>query len=385
MKNSLQISGLALFSILLSPALHAKEDIPSRLTHFTEISEIGEEGTKVPLNTYTRLEVISGEAGQSIGYAKRPLLFRISIGKKYLTNILLHAESGRFTAATPLVSREYVSSSERGESFVREVSYDAYDFPLFLVGSQNGGVASFSITIDTDETSDTSITAISLGAVTKALNTVAPGSGVVTALTADSTAQVASEIDQAAGKASSTSVREKSDFDVKLSEGAQLLLRVRGPELETNELNADKVLGEWTIRFSQAQPSIFSDVKCAENIGERCAAVDGSSIEPALAAYQQAISDPGTVLSYELIDKIGNVGTISAFLSQQEWWADGLSALASSDPGYGQFCRSIRKAVGSIGLNDLDGRIIATSFANSGVVDDDAMTGLLESSDCKYQ
>lgn len=172
---------------------------------------------------------------------------------------------------------------------------------------------------------------------------------------------------------------------MKLSEGAQLLLRVRGPELETNELNADKVLGEWTIRFSQAQPSIFSDVKCAENIGERCAAVDGSSIEPALAAYQQAISDPGTVLSYELIDKIGNVGTISAFLSQQEWWADGLSALASSDPGYGQFCRSIRKAVGSIGLNDLDGRIIATSFANSGVVDDDAMTGLLESSDCKYQ
>lgn len=209
MKNSLQISGLALFSILLSP-LHAKEDIPSRLTHFTEISEIGEEGTKVPLNTYTRLEVISGEAGQSIGYAKRPLLFRISIGKKYLTNILLHAESGRFTAATPLVSREYVSSSERGESFVREVSYDAYGFPLFLVGSQNGGVASFSITIDTDETSDTSITAISLGAVTKALNTVAPGSGVVTALTADSTAQVASEIDQAAGKASSTSVREKA-------------------------------------------------------------------------------------------------------------------------------------------------------------------------------
>lgn len=374
----------AMLTVSLSSA-NAQDARTARLTPFSKVDEDTTTGAKIPINTYTRLEVTSSDRNeQVIDYAKRNLFFRIAIGKTYTSNVILNSEAGQFKATIPLIAREYNSSSKTGEAFVREITYDAFKFPLFLVSSDSRSqVGNFVLSVDMAEANDSNVASLSLDVISKAIEAVAPTSGVVTALTKESTDDVANTLDSVASQMTATSVREKTSFDLKLDQGTRYILSVYGPTFESDELKRDRLIGQWTIEFAEPRPSIFSDITCTVNRSDKCASSD-PAMTPRQEAYDQATANPSNVLAYELVDKVGDLGTIAAYLKQQDWWSESLAALDEESPAYARFCRRIRNSIAEIGLNDLDGRIVANAVARSSLVSDAISAGLLNEPDCKY-
>lgn len=364
--------------VLAMPAF--AEGVPVRLTPFMEIEKTNG-GAAIPANTYTRLEITAAATakGTRIDYEKRKLLWRMGIGKTYTFNSILTVDVGNFTDSVPLLAREYESSSSAGESFSRTVSFDGLGFPYFLAGSDvRTRVARFSARADMAEANSSQVASLGLSALREALKAVAPSSGVVTTLTKDSSKAVADKIDSQADKLFATTVGEELKFDVNLSAADSYRITLYGPTKETDELMKDEqqVLGVWTVRFAEAKPSIFSTITCSAGQCDR------------VGAYAQATADPAYVLSFKLVDRIGEMGTVKAYLRQQEWWSGDIQNLATTtdtnDRAFGRFCRKIRDAMAELGLNDLDGRIVASSILNSGLVSGAIQDGMRTQADCKF-
>lgn len=371
---------LLLSAFLSSPAICQE---PTRLTPFMKVEKING-GIRIPANTYTRLEITADPAAADaqIGYEKRALIWRIGIGKKYTFNSLLKVDVGDFKDSIPLLSREYESSTKAGESFSRTVSYDGLGFPYFLAGSDGQArVARFAATADMAETNGSQVASLGLAALRAALKGVAPGSSVVTTLTRDTSRTIADRIDSEADKMFATTVGEELKFDVSLSGTDSYRITLYGPERELDVLmkkpDSKKVLGIWRVRFAEAKPSVFSVVPCAD---DQC---DGRN------AYIEATSNPATVLSFKLLDQIGDLGTVKSYLRKQDWWSEDMQVLEvatdTSDAGFGRFCRKIRDAISELGLNDLDGRIVAASVARSGLVSETIKAGMEGQEDCAFQ
>ena len=201
---------------------------------------------------------------------------------------------------------------------------------------------------------------------------------MLTTLTKESADKVASKVDEQVGKLFGTSVSEGVSFDLDLSKSGEYDIVMYGPRLETDELMEAKgdapVLGRWKVRMAKPCPSVFATTECTTPTcaGERA------------AAYALATQNPATVLKFKLVENVGEVGTIGAYLGQQEWWAEGLQAIGNgSASDYDAFCRRIRSAIAGLGLNDLDGRIVAYSVGQSGLVSTTVKTGMEGASDCK--
>ena len=340
-------------------------------------------GIVIPANTYTRLEIAAEPmaADSEIGYEKRSLIWRIGIGKKYIFNSLLKVDVGNFQDSVPLISREYESSTKAGEVFSRTVTYDGLGFPYFLSGSDGQTrIARFAATADMAETNSSQVTSLGLGALREALKAVAPGSSVVTALTKDSSRSIAEKIDSQADKMFATTVGEELNFDLSLGGTDSYKITLYGPERELDALmktaGEKKVLGVWRVRFAEARPSIFSVRTCAN--GE----CDWAG------TFDEATANPAYVLSFKLLDQIGDLGTIRSYLRKQDWWSDDLRAIEGAqeedDPEFARFCRKIRDAISELGLNGLDGRIVAASVASSGLVSEAVKSGMNAQADCQY-
>lgn len=322
-----------------------------RLLPFTVTSKAS--GGPIQTDWYTRLVVENALSGGSIetkklSYAKRKWYSRLGIAKKYSATVSLKADAARFSATTPLLSREYESSRKKGENFSRSINYDSLDFPLFLVGSDSrNGVGRFKLTVDVSEETDLDIATHSLALVTKALNAVAPTSGVLTSLSEQSSKDVAEALDKAIGSLYATSIKEAVDFDIDLKNGGVYTIEIYGPRFEVNETYASVLIGKWTIKFADARPSIFSTKR-----NEREAIAEAQAKYPA-------------ILSYELVNKLGEYASIGGYLKQQDWWASDLTKLSDDKTDRAAFCRKIRSAIATLGLNDLDGRLITQAALHS--------------------
>lgn len=356
----------------------------SKITPFVELQkESSSSFVKVPAGAYTRLEIAAempASDAETLKYLPRNLLWRVAIGRKYNFKAIVDANVGFYSDSIPLVERTYESSKKVGESFDRTVDFDNLEFPYFLAGSDSKSqVARLKVQTSMSSENMSDVAGLSLTAVRNALNAVAPTSGVVTSLTKESVKSVADKVDAQASKLFGTAVVENVSFDIDLAVGTKYKLTVRGPYAETNELRYGKMLGKWTIGFANPKLSIFSDTTC------------DSTCSNGLATYSEAIRSPSRVLAFKLVDRVGELGAVRAYLLQQDWWAGEVQAvnrLKTADAGKGAvvgvFCRKIRVAVGELGLNEIDGHVVAISVARSGLVSDLAKGEMEKHVDCKY-
>lgn len=337
---------------------------------------------KIPPESYTRLiiENVMPSETDKFPNAKRGGINRFFSSKDIIFQASLATETGRFKDVTPLLYRRYESARRKGETFIREISFDERQFPLFLVtGDPTSQIARFTLEARFDNKPSTDTAELSLGFLTTALKAVSPGSAVVTTLTSDNADKVATKIDESFGKFFSESVSEKSRFDIDLYDFKPKLITVYGGRTEDASLNPEAIIGQWLISFAPARPSIFSSVICAPHSVSGACANDQKK-----AAFGDAKLRPNAVLAFALIDKVGSSGTVLSYLKQQDWWATDLVALSNKGAEFGSFCRKIRGVVGEIGLSDTDGRIIAYAVSESGSVSPSIKAGMQNEADCKY-
>jgi hypothetical protein len=339
------------------------------------------EGTETRIfpESYTRLIIENTLIPQSPApNAPRNGFDRFFSSKNISLTASLSTETGRFKDVTPLLFRKYESGRTKGENFSKEITFDDRQFPLFLVtGDPASQIAKFMLDVKSNNQPTTDITAMSIDFLSNALKAVSPTSSVVTSLTSESADKVAAKVDEGLGKFFSKSVSEKSRFDVDLYRYKPTILSVFGSKTEENDLYPTHIIGQWKISFAVPRPSIFSSVECTEDAATKACASDSKT-----KAFNDATRRPNTVLSFTLIDKIGNLGTVIGYLKQQDWWATDLGLLGSTK-NYGSFCRKIRGAMGEIGLSEVDGRIIGYSVSQSGSVTDAIKIGMLNHDDCR--
>lgn len=352
------------------------------MTHATAVPEAGGTTVKIAPESYTRLIItneLSGSAAKTPN-APRGKVDRFLSSLDIIFEASLTTEAGRFKDLTPLLYRRFESSRKKGENFTREFTFDDRQFPLFLVtGDPASQIARFTLDARFERKPSTDATGLSLSFLSTALKAVSPSSAVVTSLTTDGADNVASKIDESVGKFFSKSVQEKSRFDIDLYDFKPIVITVFGGETEERSLDPENIIGKWKLSFAPARPSIFSSVPCTSDLSSGTCPDDQKE-----AAFDDAKQRPNAVLAFALIDKIGNSGTIISYLKQQDWWATDLASLESNQQ-YGAFCRKIRGAMGEIGLSDTDGKIIAYSVSQSGLINNNAVkTGLENDADCVF-
>jgi hypothetical protein len=366
-----------------------------RLTPFSTIEEDATPIAILP-DTYTRLEVTSSGSGvvkDALEYTKRKAFWRLTIGKRYTTNVSLKATANRFVATVPLLTTDHESSSKQGESFTRTHLRTTFDFPLFLVRSDAAGdVASFEFLVNASDGTQSGGTSLALGAAERLLKTVAPTAGVLTTLSEDRTRELAGAIDSTVSALFSSTVSERQRFDINLRSGKAYKLEVFGPEQEGKLENLRRRLGSWRIAFAEPRPSVFSQVRvCANPADEGCRPTLSSARQE---AARDAMSRPLSVLAFKLVGEAQELGTIGSYLKQQGWWTEDVTELQAGSATDNRadkarlFCRRIRSAIVSIGLNDLDGRIVSQAVANSDLVPRAVVSAMMDPAvmaDCSAQ
>lgn len=342
---------------------------PVRLTTFTVLKK--ETAQPTPAGYYTRLKIVrdvQGTAADSprIPYAKRDGLRRFFSPNKYSATVTLKTDVAKFSDTTPLITRLYESSRKKGESFSRTIEYDGIGYPLFLVGTDSRNqVARFQLAVDVSKVSTMDSVGYSISLVTKALQIVSPAAGILTTLSEQSTKDAADALDKVIGTFNSTSIREVSEFDFDLTAGNNYTVEIFGPRYEVDESNPAVSLGKWSIGFAAARPSIFS-------------------VETdAAKALPDARSRYHTILAFELLNRLGEYASIASYLKQQDWWATDLTKLESGTAAQDSFCRKIRSSIATLGLNELDGRLIAEAVVRSEFVTSKATAAMSKSAECK--
>jgi hypothetical protein len=350
--------------------------MPHGITPFSDVFEYGED-IKIPADTYTRLQITSDHKhnyDSEIPYSKRKLFWRLTIGKRYTTNATLKAKAGRFVATVPLLTMDHESSSKKGESFTRGNAHTSFDFPLFLIrGDGAADVGSFDFVVNASDGTQSNAASLALNVAERFLKTVAPASGVLTTLTEDENRDRAGALDNAVNQLFSASVSERQSFDINLKSGKGYLIDIVAPQGEGKWTGSAggtptwrkewRSLGRWKVSFAPPRPSVFSDILCAADSGAVC---DKQALTQARrAAVNDALSRPMSVLAFKLFDADQQLGTVGSYLRQQSWWSD--AATGGSNPGMSaaEFCRRVRADIVGIGLNDLDGRIVAEALSQS--------------------
>ena len=361
---------LALIATCAAATAADAQSADYRVTPFSQISEMPAE-IKIPPDTYTRLEIVSNHAPAGvIDYVKRKLFWRLTIGKRYTTNVSLKAQANRFIATVPLLTLDHESSSKAGESFTRSNARSSFDFPLFLVAGNGGGdIGTFEFQVNASDGTQSNAASVALSVAERFLKTVAPTSGVMTTLTEDKTREVAGALDTAVNQLFSSSVTERQRFDINLKAGRKYQLEIFGPAVQGDWRDASRRFGSWTIGFAAPRPSVFSDIKICSTGDAPACREDLSTARHDAAA--DALNRPLSVLAFDLFDSAEDAGSVGAYLRQQSWWAEDLAELdgvTGYAPPVAQFCRQIRSAIVSIGLNDLDARIVAQAVAQSELV-----------------
>jgi len=349
------------------------------LTAFATVSKAeGEgEGDKVEIsdNYYTSLEIkrsltIAADVN-NLPYTKRNLFWRLGIAKKYSFTVTLKADAANFSATVPLMTREYESSRRKGENFSRSIIYDNLGQPLFLVGSDpKASVANLRLSVNVSSDTSSDVMTRSLAVLTRAIRTISPTSAVLTSLSEEGNKNVAEAIDNAIGSIYSTSVKESIDFDISLKNGKMHKVEIFGPIYEVNETFHSVKLGEWTVAFSKGRPSIFS------------------TKTDKTAAIGEARAKFANILAYELLNNLGSYGSVAGYLKQQEWWAADITKLATGNAAtvasnQDSFCRKVRSAIGSLGLNDIDGRLVTEAIIHSDDIPSNATAGFDARPDCR--
>lgn len=316
---------------------------------------------------YTRLSISNQLAKDEVGvaadakrYSPRNAAKRAIVGLDFSMNLTAKVTVGAFESTVPLATVSHQSDA-KGEHWSRVIHHSLNNFPLFLVRS-DGSSSTPVIKISVKGANSYSSRAAAAG-VQAALG-VARASGqaasVITRLSEQSTKDKARSIDEAISRLFASGIEEEhwTDRDLRLwgtdkgiAKGVVVDFNI--PTADDDWNSAPMAVGSWTLTFDYPRPSIFSDWRvCGADTLPRCAKNRGDAEKNVRAEL-----DASEVLNYALVSSSGGLGTIRAFLAQQDWYL----ALASQAPGKptaSAFCSRIRNEIVSLGLNAFDAHVV---------------------------
>lgn len=328
-------------------------------------------------DAYTRLLIYSdlpadggkqdeGDA-RTLPYSPRWWWLRALLGKEFSINLTTKVTVGHFETTVPLATVGHQSNSD-GEQWNRVVHHSKINFPLFLVkadGSASVPTVKLSVSGTKSYSSRGAAAAVQV-ALGVARATGQPAS-VITRLTEQSTKDRARAIDDAISTLFKSGIAEEhwTDRDLRLWRTGSQKRRLPGvkvtfkiPEDEQNWNSTPMTVGTWTITFDYPRPSIFSDWRiCKAEILPRC----GGNRSQAKAEILKEVN-ASEVLNYVLANGNHGLGTIRAFMSQQDWYIAAQTALtnqATRESVAASLCKRIANEIAGLGLNGFDARIAA--------------------------
>lgn len=359
---------------------------------------------------YSRLHIVglsipsSADRGQKVeilSYNPRYWLERLVWGQHHAVSLSANVAVGEFKATVPLVTIDHVSNRNDGETFSRIVYHQAQQFPLVLMKATGGtDVVSVKVQVRASDVYESSAAGTTLQLVQQALNIVSPQSAVLTALTAQSSKDMASAVDTTVSKLFGTSIDEEQWVDQSIrawGKGVDIDFRIPPAEGGWDE-TAYEGIGKWRVSWDQARPSVFSPVRLDEAAVSLDPSADGCSDDPQARetnarkaqanAKKDALTRPAEVLTFPLSNAARSSGTVEAYLKQQSWWSASMQAFAAAGAtpkpdDIAKFCRAIRTAMTDVGLNALDAEIVALSVKAAGDIPSAVVTKMGENSaDC---
>lgn len=368
-QNSFAESGSGNARARLDSQLH-----PADSTPFLSVAVVP--GSRAPSNScYFRLNVQPVSEAlppHQIEHLPRGGIRRFFNGVDYTFNSILKVNVSNYQESIVLYSRRYRSSRSDGESHDRSILVHAYDYPLFLLERDSNGQADISVSADMKNTQTFQLAGTALEAVTLGLKAVAPSTGIITTLTAESTRNVSNQIDQSAGAFMGVSAANAERHDLDVLSGSKLRVSIFGPEDEVNENARNYMLGQWDIGFLPTYGSYFLKTDCIADF-------EGS-------AWGDR-SEAGNVLGTPLVRNVGEIGNLDGYLRQQEWWGSSLVQLNGKAAGSSEvegFCRNIIGAVANLGFNTVDSYIAAHAVSRSRLVESTVGAAMRASPSCDY-
>lgn len=331
-------------------------------------------------DSYTRLLILSdipayrgsqedaGDSLQVMGYEKRGWLSRFLVGRDFSINLTANVTVNGFESTVPLATVGHVSDSN-GEQWNRVVHHSKANFPLFLVKAD--GSASVPIVKLTVNGTQSYTSRGAAAAVQVALGVARASAGsaaVITRLSEQETKDKARAIDDAISRLFSSGVTEEhwTDRDLRFwkagsnnaPQGVKVSFSI--PNDTTNWNSKSSPVGSWIITFDHPRPSIFSDWRvCRTSNFPRCA----DTREAALRHIYKEI-DASQVLNYKLTSDAQGLGSVKAFISQQDWYTSAQLSFvnpSTRNAAANDFCRRVINEVSSLGLNGIDARIVLWS------------------------
>lgn len=334
-------------------------------------------------NSYTRLLIYSDiyaangqENGDTIPlkYQPRTWLRRAIVGRVFSINLTTNVSVGDFETTVPLATVGHESNSE-GEKWNRVIHHSKSNFPLFLVKSDgSASVPVVKISVNGTKSYSSRGAAGALQVALGVAQATTQSASVVTRLSEQSTRDKARAIDDAISQLFASGITEEhwTDRDLRMWQVGEGMTP-NGVKVEftipkdDQDWNSEPLsVGTWTITFDFPRPSIFSDWRiCPTKTISRCTT---SRTE----AESKILTDinASEVLNYVLVNNDPGLGTIRAFISQQDWYLSSQTALAKLD-GTGNpttlemnkstanaFCRRIANEITGIGLNGFDANIV---------------------------
>ncbi|WP_426201429.1 hypothetical protein [Pseudomonas sp. TWP3-1] len=332
-------------------------------------------------DSYTRLLILSdipayrhgdaGDAGDSLpvmGYEKRGWLSRFLVGRDFSINLTASVTVGGFESTIPLATVGHVSDSN-GEQWNRVIHHSKANFPLFLVKADgSASVPVVKLTVNGTQSYSSRGAAAAVQVALGVARASAGSASVITRLSEQATRDKARAIDDAISRLFSSGVTEEhwTDRDLRFwragnnnaPQGVKVSFHI--PNDTTDWNSAPSPVGNWIITFDHPRPSIFSDWRvCSASTLPRCAKTRRAALEK----IHKEI-DVSQVLNYKLTSDPQGLGSIKAFISQQDWYTSAqlsfmnpLAKKAAADA----FCRRVLNEVGGLGLNGTDARIVLWS------------------------
>jgi hypothetical protein len=313
-------------------------------------------------------------------YKQRDFLERLFVGSQHTINLTAKIAVGSFSATVPLATIDHISNRNEGEGFSRTIYHQATQYPLFLIkGDGSNGVAAVQFEVKGSDAYQSSAAATTLQIAQQITTAVAPQAAVLTALTAQSNKNLAAAIDKAVSQLFGTQISEQHVIDedmTKWGTGVKATFALPRKEGDWDKVSDYATVGTWTVTFENPRPSIFSDAQiCADPAHEetggpkRCFA---TFTETQNFAEKTAALKPADILRFPLLNGANGVGTIGAYLKQQEWWDKSLKAFPTDKAPPADmapaFCRAIKDAIAGLQLNYVDGGIVtAAVLATAGL------------------
>jgi hypothetical protein len=324
-------------------------------------------------DTYTRLLVFSklpGDGDQAsekpappLAYEERQWWERAFVGRDFSVSLSAKVSVGSFEATVPLATIGHQSNSD-GEQWSRAIHHSKANFPLFLVKTDgSGSIPVIKLAVSGTKSYSSRGAAAAVQAVLGVAQASGQPLGVITRLSEQSTKDKARAVDTALSKLFSSGITEEhwTDRDLRFwsiddtgrPRGVTVDFSIPGEK----DWNAPLNVGRWTLTFDFPRLSIFSDWRICDTVKlPRCAATPEEAAGKILGEIDQ-----GEVLNYVLWNGDNNLGTVKAFVAQQDWYVSAqiaLAAGATAVPAAESLCRRIANEITGLGLSSFDARVV---------------------------